>query len=594
MGTNDHQLDDFFGLKPDDNEPSDKKTFRELLAKKFSFASGFRLLPKVLSFRERYLILTFLVIGIGALMSVPFAIYYHYTSTRATDGGSFSEGIVGEPRFINPLLSQTNDADRDLVSLTYSGLLKYNEEGKLVPDLAKSYEISSDGLTYTVYLRDDALWHDGQPFTADDVLYTIQTAQNSDYASPQRVAWQGVDVAKVNATTIMFKLKNPYAQFLNNLTLGILPAHIWQDVKPINFTLSEYNLKPIGTGYYRFSSFRKDKLGHIASYKLTVNKDHYGGRAHIDAIELKFYPSEDAMIQAYNTAEIQSLAFVSPENLRKLQFKSRLAIRRIKLPRYFAAFINQSQSKALADKNIRLALNYATDRKAILKRVLDDNGVIVNSPLIGGILDINPDVKSYEYDLDTAKKILAADGWANPNANGILTKGKDTLAITITTSTWPELATVAGLLKDQWKNAGVDVTIQTLPISQLQQTIKERAYQMLLFGEILNIDPDPFSLWHSSQKRDPGLNLALYDNKTADGILEDARQTLNPLDRAKKYDDFQKLVIEDVPAIFLYSPSYLYAQNKDIRGFSTAIISMPSDRFANINHWYIDTKRSFK
>ena len=203
------------------------------------------------------------------------------------------------------------------------------------------------------------------------------------------------------------------------------------------------------------------------------------------------------------------------------------------------------------------------------------------------------DIQKYSYDPDMAKKILAATGWGNPDENGILSKNKDSLKLTLVTSTWPELSQVANILKDQWKKIGVDLDVKVYPTTSLQDAIKNRDYQMLLFGEILTIDPDPFSLWHSSQKREPGLNLALYDNKTADNILEDARQTLNPLERMKKYDDFQKILVEDAPAVFLYNPYYIYAHSKNIRGFESKIISMPSDRFVNVEKWYINTKRTF-
>jgi peptide/nickel transport system substrate-binding protein len=156
------------------------------------------------------------------------------------------------------------------------------------------------------------------------------------------------------------------------------------------------------------------------------------------------------------------------------------------------------------------------------------------------------------------------------------------------------LIEVATIIKERLAAVGIEVVIEALPISSLQQSIKERDYQMLLFGEILSIDPDPLTLWHSSQKRDPGLNLALYENKSADKLLDDARQALNPADRARKYADFQNLVIEDVPAAFLYSPLYIYGLSRHIQGFETHIVSMPSDRFSNISKWYINTKRVFK
>ncbi len=594
MRTTDHQLDDFFGLKPEEGTtPHRKEGLRESLVRRLSLSTWVRLLPKVLSVRERYIIFGLAILAIGTIIAIPFTTYYHYTVEQPAYGGSFSEGIVGEPRFINPLLAQPNDADRDLTALVFSGLMEYNAEGKLVPNLAKSYEVSSDGLTYTVYLRTDVLWHDGKPLTADDVLFTIQTAQNPDYASPQRVTWEGVQVSKANDTTILFKLPYKYAQFLNTLTLGILPEHLFKNVTPSNFTLSELNLKPIGTGPYVFEKFRKDKLGRIISYELAANDHFYTGRPYIDGITFKFYASEDEMLDAYNRNQVQSVAYISAGNLKKLRFQGRLNVRQVKLPRYYALFMNQTQSKALADKNVRLALNYGTDRATILTTTLGTNGILANSPMLGTILDINPAVKTYEFDQEKAKEVLSTAGWVVGD-DGIRTKNKERLAVRITTSTWPELAQVAGIIREQWKALGVDVTVDTLPIVQLQQAIKDRAYQILLFGEILSVDPDPFILWHSSQKRDPGLNLALYDNASADTLLEEARQTLNPLERAKKYDDFQKIVIEDMPAIFLYSPSYLYGQARSIKGFSTQIISMPSDRFSDVEHWYIDTQRSFK
>ena len=604
MFKDDSQLDDFFGLKSDDKERSKKEGIKETVLKNIGIAK-IRLLPKILSKKERYLIITFLFIITGSLMSLPFTVFYHYTKAVPDYGGSFSEGIVGEPHYVNPLLSQNNDVDRDLVSLVYSGLMKYNEEGKLVTDLARSYEISDDGLNYTIYLKENAKWQDGAPVTTDDVAFTIQTAQNPDYGSLQRINWQGVDIEAVDRYTIILKLKNKYAQFLNNLTLNILPRHIWQDVKPVNFALSDFNLKPISSGPYKFKKLKKDSTGRIKSYELESNNNFYDGRPYIDNIELKFYDSENEMVDEYNKNSIKSMAFVSANNVKKVKFKKRLNIEELKLPRYFGVFFNQNESKILSDKNIRFALSYGTNKKDLINKILDGKGLEVNSPMIGEVLDIAGDFKKYDYDQEKAKKLLADSGWGNPDDKGVLNKtakAKSTkdgptterLTLRLTTPTWSELTNVANLLKEQWAKIGIELVIEVLPTQDLQQAIKERNYQMLLFGEILNIDPDPFSLWHSSQKRDPGLNLALYDNKSVDGLLEKARQTLNPLERMKQYEDFQKLIVEDVPVVFLYNPLYIYAQTNNIKGFNSKIISMPSDRFSNVEKWYIDTKRSFK
>lgn len=608
------QLDDFFGI-PSPEENNDKNSsssqkntgLKETLEKKNrNLKAKLWLLPKVLSRKERYFIFTLLLAILGSVVAIPIATYYHFTKPVAAYGGTMKEGIVGEPRHINPLLSQS-DADRDLVKLIYSGLFKYNKDGKLVPDLAKSYETSPDELNYTVYLKESGLWHDGAPVTADDVIFTVQAAQNPDYGSLQRINWQGVELEKVHDYAVIFKLKNRYAQFLNNLTLPLLPRHLWENIKPINFALSEMNLKPTGSGPYQFKKLRKDSSGRIALYELQANPYFHDGKPFIEKLELKFYGSEDALIDAYNKNEIDNLALISPKNVKKIKFKQRLTVENIRMPRYFGLFFNQNQSKLLSEKNIRLALSHATNKEALVDKVLENNGIVINSPVTGVVFGLDQEIKKYEYNKDLAKEALQKAGWlasaergSQKDEAGILIKKdeklktEEKLSLKLTTSTWPELADVAQQLKEQWREVGIDLHIEVLPTSDLQQTIKERNYQMLLFGEILNLDPDPFSLWHSSQKRDPGLNLALYDNKAADKLLEDARQTLNPDNRAAKYNEFEKLVAEEIPALFLYSPYYLYAHSKKITGFENQIISTPSDRLLNIEKWYVETKRLWR
>ena len=595
------QLDDFFGLpSPEDKDGKQssnsrhQKNIKEVLKRKNrNFKGKLKLLPKILSAKERYLILAFILTAIGSVIAIPVTAYYHFTRPVADYGGILQEGVIGEPRHINPLLAQ-NDADRDLVRLIYSGLLKYNQDGKLIPDLARSYDISSDELNYTIYIKENTKWHDGKPVVADDVIFTIQTAQNPDYGSSQRINWQGVEAEKIDDRTLVLKLKNKYAQFLNNLTLPILPEHLWANIKPINFALSELNIKPIGSGPYQFKKLQKDTLGQIRLYELKSNKNFHEDGPFIERIRLKFYGSEDELINSYNKNEITNLGLISSKNIKKLKFKQRLEIEQLIMPRYFGIFFNQNQSKILSDKNVRLAIAHGTDKEALVQKILEGNGKIVHSPIFSSSTEENGDIKKYEYNKDLATEILQKAGWSQKDDTGVLMKKDEKLTLKLTTSTWPELIEAANLIKTQWKELGIDLQIETLPTPDLQQAIKDRNYQMLLFGEIINLDPDPFSLWHSSQKRDPGLNLALYDDKAADTLLEDARKTLNPLDRAQKYRDFQKLVIEELPALFLYNPYYLYGHSKKVKGFENEVIATPSERFLNVEKWYIETKRVWR
>ena len=592
---------DFFyseGINNKNNQPV-KKTSRlkklvlKLLPKKTTIAN----LPRVLNVKQRYLILGLFLVIIVSAVYIPISAYRKATNLTPDFGGKYTEGLVGEPRYINPLLAST-DSDRDLSSIIYSGLMKSDGKGGFVPDLTQSYEISSDGLTYTFFLRKNVLWHDGEAFTAEDVAFTISLAQNSDYSTSQKLTWQGVTVKELNDYAIELTLKNKYAQFISSTTIGILPAHIWRDSKPTNFALSEANLKPIGTGPYMFSSFKKDSLGKIENYELKSNKDYYNSRPYINKIVFRFYNSEDETIKAYNQNAVDGISFISGENLDKIKFKSKLSIEKLNLPRYFAVFFNQNRSKYLADKNIRLALSYGTDKDKIIKDIFNEEAIKADSPVLPSMFNINSDIKKYEYDLDFAQKILKNTGWEDNDNDGILEKTTknvtEELEIELTTSDWPELIRVANALKEQWAKIGVKLNLQIADITEVQQLIKDRTYQSLLFGEVLGVDPDPFSFWHSSQKKDPGLNLALYDNSSADKILEEARQTLALSERTKKYNDFQNILIEDVPAIFLYSSYYIYPIPKKVQGFDTTLIGVPADRFSNIENWYIDTKRAKK
>jgi peptide/nickel transport system substrate-binding protein len=573
-------------------------------------------MPKVLSKKERFLILLLVLIAIGSFIALPISAYYHFTKPAPDYGGSLTEGLIGLPKYINPLLAQNNDVDQDLTNLVYEGLMKYDSQGNLTYGLAQSYQISDDGLTYTFKLRDGLTWQDGQLLTADDIIFTISTAQNADYGSFQRIIWQGVDISKLNDQTVVFKLKNKYAQFLSNTVLGILPKHKWQDVKAANFTLSETNTKPIGAGPYKFSKIRLDQAGNIQSYELVPFEKYHAGKPYISQLIFKFYSSEDNLIKAYNNNEVESLGSISAQKLNSIRFINQLNIKKLKLPRYFAIFFNQSQNKLLADKNVRLALSYATDKKAILNDILANNGEAVDSPLLPGIIDIPDSVAKYDYDPSKAHQILADAGWNLPVGEKVLQKtpsptpqpkkkssasttpqvtpAPTKLEIQLTTSNWPELVSVANELKKQWAMVGIQLDLNVLNTPELQQAIKDRSYEIFLFGEVLALDPDPFSFWHSSQIRDPGLNLALYNNKNADKLLEDARQTLDHSARLSKYDDFQDLIANDIPAIFLYSPYYLYAQPYKVKNDQVQLISVPSDRFDTINQWYINTKRVWK
>ncbi len=547
-----------------------------------------------------YFLLFLILINSGYLAN---SHYYQNTQEIPKLGGEYTEGMVGQPRFINPILAQTNDIDSDLSSIIYSSLLKLNPEGELVNDLAESYEIGEDNLSYVFHIKKGVKWHarkeleweDRKDLTADDIIYTIQAIQDPEFNSTLRANWTGVRTEKIDDYTVKFILKNSYSPFLNNLTFGILPKHLWSLISTSEFFRAEYNFRPVGTGPYKFNQFTKDKEGRISSLELIINENYYGKRPYIKKIIFQFFQNEADAILAFNRKEINGINYLSPENKEKLVNVENSNIQRLKIPRYFAIFFNQTHNKALSDKEVRLALAYSVDKNRLIQEILKGEGSPADSPIPTQSLGYNSEIKIYDYAQEHAKNVLEAAGWIDSDEDGIREKENVKIEFTLIVPNQKELIQTGELIQQMWKEIGVAVEIKNIETNELNDSyIKPREYEAILFAQILNQDPDPFAFWHSSQKRETGLNLSLYDNSEVDKILEEARQEANSETRSEKYRKFQELLTEDIPAIFLYSPNYLYVHSKSIRGTNFNNIVIPSDRFSGIENWYMKTKRVWK
>jgi peptide/nickel transport system substrate-binding protein len=522
-------------------------------------------------------------------------------------GGSLTEGIIGTPRFINPVLA-ISDADRDLTSLIYSGLMRPDEEGKLIPDLAEKYEITDGDLCYAFTLKTGIKWPDNEPITTDDVIFTVDLIKNPQTKSPKRASFEGVDIQKIDEKNFKFCLPSPYAPFLENTTVGILPRHIWGEILPEQMPLSDFNIKAAGSGPYQIKKTIRNSSGIITSISLEPNKKFALQRPLIENLTLKFYPSEKKLIEAYQKNEIESLNSVSPKTAYEIQ-KENSEIKSFPLPRIFAVFFNQDMSPVFADKEVRNALNIAADRTRVIKEVLENLGNKIKGPLPENIYDIylstttekteSVEEPNREGRIAEAKKILEKAGWTQ-NSEGVFEKSKDKntkikLEFSLATSNIEDLVKTANLIKEDWEKMGAKVNVKTYEIGDLEQNIiRARKYDALLFGEVMGRDPDPFAFWHSSQRNDPGLNIALYANITADKLLEAARTAANQKERAEKYIEFQKIVEKDIPAVFLYSPHFVYIIPKTIKNLKEIPITVSAERFSQIYKWHTETRTTWK
>jgi len=516
-----------------------------------------------------------------------------------TEGGTLIEGIIGTPRFINPVLT-ISDADRDLSYLIYSGLMR-SENGNIVPDLADKYEISADGLCYTFTLKDELRWSDGEPLTSDDVVFTIEKIKNPATKSTRRASWEGVSTEKIDEKTILFCLAKPYAPFLENTTLGILPYHLWKDIMPEQMTLSDFNIKAIGSGPYKIEKISRNSSGIITSYTLIPNENFTLKKPYINKLILKFYPSEKTLIDAYTKGEINSLSAISPKNILGSK-KDGSVLKQYFLPRIFAVFFNQDESPLFANEDVRKALNLSIDKDAIINDVLEGFGLAIDGPIPPGSIGFKESTttkKTPEENLARAKDLLEKNGWKMNEEDGVLekvTKQKTSrLEFSISTSNVDDLTQTSQLLKKMWEEIGAKVSIKVFEIGDLEQSIiRPRKYESLLFGEIMGRDPDPFAFWHSSQRNDPGLNIANYANITADKLLESARTTFETSEREEKYIKFQDEIEKDLPAVFIFSPHFIYLVPNSVKGVEETSITIPSERFSQIYNWYINTKRVWK
>jgi ABC-type transport system substrate-binding protein len=662
-------------------------------SKKLPSFSQWKQLFKILKGAERTFFLVLFVLAVSSASYLAINFYISNTKLAPAYGGSYTEGVVGQPRFINPIYGETNDVDRTLIDLVYSGLMTYDKDGKITNDLIKSYQLSNNGKTYTFQLKDNIYWQDGIKLTADDVVYTIKTIQNSDYKSPLRANWLNVDVEKMSNKSFTLSLDAPYNSFLENCTIKIIPQHIWKNILPENFALSSYNLQPVGSGLYTVSGIQGDNNNFIKSLTLTANSKYYGKMPYISKIYFNYFTDKTGLTNAANQKIIDGFSVSDIGDNEALAEKQihqgwttneKFGVYSFSLPRYFAVFFNTQSSKILSDSNITQALNYSVNKPELLQKISGTSKgkiSIVNSPILPDYFGYSDPTVNYDFNTDKANKLLDKSGYkvsdsgqrakvnnkkpafqfknylsAGSKGNDVVelqgclarlddslktllqgeTSGKYgagttdavtafqkkylpdvpttgevgagtrkelnllclapqntsiPLQFTLTTINQPQLVETANLLKDYWQKVGVTVQIKTVDLSELKDTIKNRDYNALLYGQALGSLPDLYPFWHSTQINDPGLNLSEYQDKNADQLLKDAREALDDQTKAQKYEKLQDTILTDAPALFLYNPDYTYWASEKVNGIDTTKIVDPAKRFENIANWYVQTHR---
>jgi peptide/nickel transport system substrate-binding protein len=520
------------------------------------------------------------LVGIASLLGL-YALEQSLLVSVPAYGGTLVEGEVGSPRFINPLLAIT-DADRDLAALTYAGLMGLSGDGSLIPVLAENYIVSEDGKTYTFTLRENAEFSDGTPVTSEDVLFTIQKAQDPALKSPKYADWSGVGVSAVDRRTVRFTLSKPYAPFLGITTLGILPMHLWKSVSNEEFPFSTLQTNPVGAGPFSAARISRDKSGLIESATLVANPGYALGRPYLDSIRFVFYSRAEDLGNALSSGDVESAYDIGAPGALTAPYA-----------RVFGVFWNPSEKQVYARAEVRKALSLALDRRSIVDTVLSGYATAIMGPVPpGGSVEQVPVPESTDH-VALAAGVLQGAGWAYDGEERIWknASAKQTLeGITLRTSNVPELKSIASAVKNDWEKLGIPVSIELYEPGDLSQNvIRPRKYEALLYGMVIGRDQDLYAFWDSQERNDPGLNIALYANKTIDTLLEEARSSGDSAKRAADLQKIEDIIAADYPAAFIYAPDFIYAVPENLYGVELPQIIIPADRFATAASWYRST-----
>jgi peptide/nickel transport system substrate-binding protein len=507
-------------------------------------------------------------------------------------GGTYIEGILGYSEKINPILAPSmisaNPVDQDLSALVFDGLTVLDETGQVSPSLATGWEVSEDGNVYEFHLRRDVVWHDGAPFTAADVAFTVQAMQDPNFQGDPSLGelWRNVTVEQLDNYTVQFTLEEPFPSFLQYTTIGLLPAHLLSNVASADLPSHAFSTRnPVGTGMFMVESVSPDRV------VLVSNPNYWKVKPYLERIEFWFYADWDGLLEDYERGAIQGFHPPNLQDLASLVGIPSLQLYSAQSAGYGLVYLNLGRESLpfFQAREVRQALLYALDREALIAQVLSGQGLVADSPILPTIWAYDAAVRQYGYDPERAIGLLDASGWMDSDGDLIRDKDGVELAFTLLTSDDATEVQMAEEIARQWRVVGVDVTIRSVSSESSVYFVRNRNFDSALVTIELTGDPDPYPLWHSTQAED-GQNFAGFANPEADAVMEEARLTTDPERRLELYYRFQEIFAEEVPSLLIFYPIYTYAVDIQVQDVQLSPMLHTSDRFRNIESWYIQTE----
>jgi len=519
---------------------------------------------------------------------------------QPAQGGVYTEALIGYPQRMNPLLDSTNSVDRDVDKLIFSGLVKFDSRGIPAPDLAETIGISQDGILYNISLKPGLVWHDGEKLTTKDVLFTIELLRTGGVYIPEdiRKLWDSIEVYLFDDQHMQLKLPEAYAPFMDYLTFGVLPQHLFAGMDINEIAASAINLQPVGSGPYRFGELLMEGST-VSGIRLLANEDYAGGRPYLQEIVFRYYPDASSAYQAYVQGAVQGISEVPTGLLPQALANEDLRIYTGRLPRISLVLLNLNDPGVPFFKEIevRKALMLGLNRQAIISQMFNGQAIVANSVILPGTWAHNESIAEIGYDPQLAAETLKNAGYVIAGENNT-TRAKEEVSLSFVLS-YPDddlHLGIAQLIANNWQALGVNVTLEGVPPDVfVAEKLEPRSYQAALVD--LNLsrtpDPDPYPFWDLGQAEN-GQNYSQWNNRLASDTIEQARVTTDLGERTRLYHNFQAIFAEELPALPLYYPVYNYAVSEQILGVTMGPLFDTSDRLGTITTWYLTTSRNQK
>jgi peptide/nickel transport system substrate-binding protein len=375
--------------------------------------------------------------------------------TIPAKGGEVTEGVIGAPRFINPILAAT-DTDKALTNLVYRGLMKEEPNSDIAPELAREYSVSPDGKTYTFILHENVKFSDKKILTTSDVLFTLQKLQDSTLNEDTASYWQNISAEIINTNQIVFNLPYPDENFISRMTFGILPRHIWETIDSTSFTNTPYNQKPVGTGAFKISRI-KQKNGVISEIDFTRNKHYQGTKPYIHSLIIKVFANQQTLADALKSGAIDTSTALTPETIHSIEVPRSFKITPIPTANIIGIYRHTSET-LLANSSFTQVLNNYVDKNAILAKVENGYGTPSTSP---NTIE--------ETTLEDTLASLSAIGYTY--TNGTLIHNSAPVGFAISVENDPKLLKVAQALAEQLGSLGMIVSIKGFDQGKFQDEV---------------------------------------------------------------------------------------------------------------------------